>query len=81
MESIDTIRVFLGWCTALNLGMLMLSSIILVAGGKAIAGWHASMFDLDAAEVRKEYFQYLSRYKALFLIFNLVPFLALRIMV
>lgn len=80
MESIETIRVFLGWCTALNMGMLMLSTVILAATGKAVARWHASMFDLDPAEVRKEYFQYVSRYKVLVLIFNLMPYLALRIM-
>lgn len=80
MESIETIRVFLGWCTAINMGMLIVAAGALAAGGRVIARWHASMFDLDPADVKKEYFQYLAHFKALVLVFNLVPYLALRIM-
>lgn len=80
MESIETIRVFLGWCTAINMGMLLLATVIMATGIKTITGWNASMFDMEADDVKNEYFRYLATYKALVLVFNLVPYVALRIM-
>jgi len=40
---------------------------------------HSSMFDLDPQAVPAMYFDYLGRYKLMLLVFNIVPYLALRI--
>lgn len=79
METMETIRVFLGWCTAINLCLMVLTSIILVGGRKAVAGIHARMLDLDERTLSAEYMRYMSQFKVLFLVFNLVPYIALRI--
>ena len=41
---------------------------------------HAKMFQIDDASVRQVYFRYLAYYKIAILVFNLVPYVALRIM-
>ena len=41
---------------------------------------HCKMFDLDPATVPKLYFEYLAHYKVLILVFNLGPYIALRVM-
>jgi hypothetical protein len=37
------------------------------------------MFDLAEADLSRAYFQYLAQYKILIFVFNLMPYLALRI--
>ena len=79
MESIQTIREVLGWSTVLNLGVLIFSSIVLVIAGSPIKRLHAKMFGLSEGDLSRAYFQYLAQYKIAILIFNLAPYLALRI--
>ena len=79
MNSIETLAAFLGWCTAINMGMLILASILLGLMRGSISKIHARMFPLDEADLSRAYFQYLAQYKIAFVIFNLVPYIALRI--
>jgi hypothetical protein len=71
---------FLGWCTVLNLGLLILSTIMLIIARRPIVSLHSRLFDTDPSELPKLYMDYLSRYKGMVIVFNLVPYLALRLM-
>jgi len=79
MDSVQTIREVLGWCAVLNMGVLLLSFLVLVFAGAPIRRLHASLFGLSDGELSRAYFQYLARYKIAILVFNLAPYLALRI--
>jgi hypothetical protein len=79
MESAHAIREVLGWCTVLNLGLLAFASLVLVIAGAPIKRLHAKMFALSEDDLARAYFQYLAQYKIAILIFNLAPYLALRI--
>jgi len=79
MESIQTIREVLGWSTVLNLGILLVSTAVLGVAGAPIKRIHAKLFDLSEGDLSRAYFQYLAQYKIAVLVFNLVPYLALRI--
>lgn len=78
--NIEALRAFLAWCTAINLGLLILSSIVLVLCRDPISRWHRKLFGLDEAFLQRTYFRYLADYKIAILVFNLIPYLALRIM-
>ena len=80
MASMETLAAFLGWCTLINIGMLMFASLALVSMRASISRIHGSMFGLDDKDLSRAYFQYLAQYKILVFIFNLTPYLALRIM-
>jgi hypothetical protein len=80
MESLETLAAFLGWCTLINLGMLMFASLLLVYMRGPISKIHGGMFGLDDTDLSRAYFQYLAQYKILIFVFNLMPYLALRIM-
>lgn len=80
MESMETLAAFLGWCTLLNMGMLMFASALLVYMRGSIAKIHGNMFQLDDRVLSLAYFQYLAQYKIAIFVFNLMPYLALRIM-
>ena len=71
---------FLGWCTLINFGILLLSTLALVACGGFVTNLHGKWFQVEHAELRKSYFRYLANYKLLVLVFNLVPYLALRVL-
>jgi len=78
--TIETIRVFLGWCTVINIGLLMISSIFIIAIRGAAVRLHGKMFNLDETYLSQAYFQYLGQYKIAIIVFNLVPYFALKIM-
>ena len=71
---------FLGWCTLLNFALLILASVALTVTGKSILVFHGRLMGLEPVELSKAYFNYLANYKILILVFNLVPYFALRIM-
>ena len=79
MDSTQFIREFLGWCALLNIGVLLFSSLILVIAGPACKRIHSKMFGLSEADLSRAYFQYLSQFKIAVIVFNLIPYLALRI--
>jgi len=79
MNSAQSIGQFLGWCTVLNLGVLILAALALVVAGKPIKRLHARLFQLSEDDLSRAYFQYLAQYKIAILVFNLIPYLALRI--
>lgn len=78
--SLETLRTFLAWCTAMNLGLLLLSTLAVITCHGPISRLHGRLFGLDEACLRRTYFRFLADYKIAFLVFNLIPYLALRIM-
>jgi len=80
MVSIDIVREFLGWCTIINIGILLVATIFLVLTRKSISKIHAKLFELSQADLSLSYFQFLGQYKLAIYVLNLVPYIALRIM-
>lgn len=78
--SIEKLRNFLGWCTVINFGLLFVGVIKLLLIAEWASEIHADMFQVDAASIRQAYFLYLVYYKLAIIVFNLVPYVALRIM-
>ena len=80
MNNIDAITEFLGWCSVINISILILSTILLTIMRGPIVRFHAKTSGVEAGELPKIYFQYLGNYKILIFVFNLVPYIALRLM-
>lgn len=78
--TLETLAAFLGWCTLINMGMLIFASLAMVSMRQTMMKMHGSMFGLDDTDLARAYFQYLAQYKILVFVFNLMPYLALRIM-
>ena len=81
MNNVELVTAVLGWCTVINAAVLTLAALALVTAGDSIARIHSRMFGIDVGELPRLYFDYLGRYKTLVLLFNLVPYIALRIVV
>ncbi len=80
MDSIETIREFLGWCSVINIGMLFISTIMLTIMRSWVVKIHASTTGVSEAELPRIYIEFLGNYKILIIIFNVVPYLSLRLM-
>lgn len=71
----------LGWCTVINFGLLLLSTIALLIAGPWVERIHGKLFRLPPEDLRPIYFRYLATMKLLWLFFNLTPYLALRLFI
>jgi len=79
MYYIELLREILGWCSVVNIAMLFLSSILLTVMRGWIIKIHAKMSGVSEADLPSIYLQFLGSYKIFILMFNLVPYIALRI--
>jgi len=79
MISLDNFTKFLGWCTVINIAMYVVSAIIMIIMHEPMSQIHAMIFGLAEVDVLRTYFQYLGQYKIAILVFNLVPYIALKI--
>ena len=77
--TIEQITGFLGWCTVINAGVLLLATLALIMMKDFTTRVHAGLFDLEKRVLKEQYFQYLAQYKILIVVFNLVPYIALRL--
>lgn len=78
--TIETLTELFGWVTIINMGLLMFSTVmIFLLKGVAIK-IHSKMFGLDEKELSRAYFQYLGNFKIFVIVFNLTPYIALKIM-
>jgi hypothetical protein len=81
MQNIEFITSFLGWCSVINIGILLFSTVVIVLFKETISKIHASIFGINREQIADYYFQYLGNYKIAVIILNIVPYLALRLMV
>ncbi|MBE2181624.1 MAG: hypothetical protein IAE97_14255 [Chthoniobacterales bacterium] len=80
MITLESLQELLGWCTVINVGVLLFSTVMMALFRRSVARIHARIFGMSEAELSCAYFQYLARYKIAILVFNFVPYIALRIM-
>lgn len=80
MYSIENLIDFFGWCSLINFGILLFSTFVVKLYLGPIGNLHAKIFNLKKEQLPLTYYGYLAVYKIMILIFNLVPYLALKIM-
>ncbi len=80
MSSMETLREFFGWCTVINMGLLIVASVFIGPMRGMITGILSKMFGLSEGDLLRTYFQYVAHYKIAVVVFNLVPYIALVLM-
>lgn len=71
---------FFGWCSLINIGILAFTTLAIVLFNSFIISVHSKMLNIDSSDLPKLYFKYLANYKIGILIFNLVPYIVLKVM-
>lgn len=77
--SVVALQQFFMWCTILNLGLLIIASLILILAGDWAFRIHGSLFPISREAFYVVIYSWLGLLKILIIVFNLVPWLALLI--
>ena len=80
MQNLETLTAFFGWMTVINMGLLIFSTIMLMLLKDFVSRIHGRLFKIPPGELNPLYFRFLANFKVLVLIFNLAPYIALKIM-
>ena len=80
MITISQLTELLGWASVINVGYLFLATIILMFMRGTVSSIHSKMFDIAEEELSSKYFDFLSNYKIVTLVFMVAPYIALKIM-
>ncbi|MGI9559051.1 MAG: DUF6868 family protein [Thermodesulfobacteriota bacterium] len=79
MMTLEEFRAVLGWCALINYGLIILWLLFF----KMAHGWmhklHGKFFNMTPENVDSSHFKLMGIFEILVLIFNLVPYLVLRI--
>lgn len=78
--TIETLTELLGWATVVNLVIISLSTLGVIVMRRSITEIHSKLFGLDEKDLGRAYFQYLAQYKIAIIVFNIAPYIALKIM-
>ncbi len=79
MHDLTVLAAFLGWCSVINIAILFYATIVLAFWRDFAKSLHAKIFGVSESDLDLMYFKYLAYYKLLIIVFNLVPYFALRI--
>ena len=77
--TLDNLREFLLWCMVINVGLLIFSSLMILAMRNWVYRLHGKMFRLPEEKVASAMYKFIAFYKILIIVFNVVPYIALRI--
>jgi hypothetical protein len=77
---LNQVTLFFGWTAVLNMSYLILVTFFIVMFGEIIFGLHARLFKVNQNTLAEQYFEFLSKYKVMTLVFNIAPYFALKIM-
>jgi hypothetical protein len=80
MNDIASLTEFLGWCTVINYGILVFATLMLAFAGGWTKRVHSDLFNIPVDQLDMMYFKFLANYKLAIFMFNLAPYIALKIM-
>ena len=76
-----TLTQFFGWCFVINSAILLILTIVLVTCKGFVSRTHGKLFGIAEDNLVQSYFNFLSLIKIAIIVFNLTPYLALKLMV
>ena len=80
MNSIETLTTFLGWCTVINIGLLLFAVLAWIPMKEVLAEFGGRMFGVTKEELNVTFLRVLMQFRAGIVVLNLVPYVALKIM-
>ncbi len=80
MIDINSLTLFLGICSLINIGILAFSFLFISAFKNFTIKVHSKLTGIMPNDLLKLYFHYIGLYKIMIIVFNIVPYLALTLM-
>jgi len=79
MITLAALTKILAWSTLINFSLLALTTLVLVIGKSFLFDMQERLTGLNKSQLQLTFYQFLAFYKVLIIVFNLVPYLALRL--
>ena len=76
---ISTLRKFFGWCTIINIGILIISIPLVAIFGGLIYQILSSFYSIPSEAVNVAIYGWIGIHRALLIVFSLVPWISLMI--
>ena len=80
MMTLDALTTFLGWCTVINIVVLIIIVITITMFKNPVIRLHSKMFGVNPDDLPLIYFNFIGNYKLVVYVLNLVPYIALKVM-
>lgn len=80
MNSIETLTTFFGWCTVINLGIILMVVLFSSVAHEGVAKINAKIFGVTKEEANVTWFRVFQQYRLAFVVLNVVPYMALKMM-
>ncbi|WP_158770530.1 DUF6868 family protein [Paraglaciecola sp. L1A13] len=81
MNNVIQLSEIFGWMSLINIGLLCAASLVLIWMKDKITTIHGRLFNVAPSELKILYMNYLAHYKLLIFVFNLVPYIVLKVVV
>jgi len=81
MMTVEALTTFFGWCSIINIAVMLLSTLAITLFRAPVVRIHSRTFQVNPDDLPMLYFNYLANYKIAIYMFNIVPYIALKIMV
>lgn len=80
MMELTGLTSFFGWMTAINILVLIIVGLAVVVLRGVMVSLHSKLLGVPEADLPGMYFRYIANYKVAVFVFNLVPYIALKLM-
>jgi len=74
-----TLKTFFMWCTIINAGLLIISSLLCLCARDWVYQIHSKWFSISREAFNVAIYSFIGLYKIFIIVFNLVPWIALLI--
>ncbi|MDG4813131.1 hypothetical protein P8629_08950 [Hydrogenovibrio sp. 3SP14C1] len=75
--TMEILQAFLGWCLVFNFSLLIIWFVFFTFAHRWVYRMHSLWFDLSVERFDQVHYSGMAFYKLMIIIFNLVPYLAL----
>ena len=80
MNSIETLATFFGWCLVINLGVILAAALFFGFAHEFAGKMQARIFGVTKEEAKASFSHIFLQYRLAFVVFNVAPYIALKIM-
>ena len=78
--TLDQLTELFKWMTIINIGLFILSALLIMVLKKTVCKIHGKLFGIDEGKVPIILYSYLGVYRIFIIVFSLVPYLSLLIL-
>lgn len=77
--TIEQIREILGWCSVINVALLMFMFVLVTLLRATVYRMHSKLFPITESQFNIAMYAFLGGYKLLVFVFNIIPYVAVSI--